>query len=337
VSNSLISASTETGTAGDVTVNATESVQLSGTGGLSVEATDGGTAGDLIVETGEMTVRDGAQVTVSSPRGQAGNLTIIANSLVLNRGALAAETGKSSAEGGANITLSSLDFLLMSNESLISANALEAANGGNINIDSQFIVALPPQEQKGSDIIANAVRGNGGRVNITTQGLFGIEFRLALTPLNDITASSEFGIAGSVTINQPGVDPSRGLTQLPTDLVDATSLVDRSCTPGEGSLRNSSFTVTGRGGLPPSPDEPLNEEGLLEDLGTPVVVKDGEQERQRRANPPISSPPKQIIEAQGWVRTPDGQIILVAQSPTVTPQTPSFSSLSCHGVQAATD
>src|SRR5919202_395863 len=196
VRNSMISASTQTGTAGNLTVDATDSVQLKGGGGLSVEATNGGTAGNLKGNTGEMSVFEGAKVSVSSPLGQAGNLTISANSLFLNRGTISAETGKSGAEGGANITLNGLDLLLMRNESLISANAGGEANGGNVTIDSTFIVATPPKGRQGSDIVANAVRGNGGRVSITTQGLFGIEFRPKQTPLNDITASSDFGLAG---------------------------------------------------------------------------------------------------------------------------------------------
>jgi large exoprotein involved in heme utilization and adhesion len=117
VNDSLISASTQTGIAGNLTVTASESVQLNGVGGLSVEATDGGTAGSLTVETGQMSVRDGARVTVSSPSGQAGNLTIAADALFLNRGTMSAETGESDIEGGANITLQGLDLLRMENES----------------------------------------------------------------------------------------------------------------------------------------------------------------------------------------------------------------------------
>jgi large exoprotein involved in heme utilization and adhesion len=33
-----------------------------------------------------------------------------------------------------------------------------------------------------------------------------------------------------------------------------------------------------------------------------------------------SSQSRQIIEAQGWVKLANGQIMLVAESPTVTPQ-----------------
>ncbi|HEY9829899.1 MAG TPA: filamentous hemagglutinin N-terminal domain-containing protein [Stenomitos sp.] len=329
--NSLVSASTETGTAGDVTVNATDSVQLSGAGGLSVEATQGGTAGNLTVKTGQMSVRDGAQVTVSSPQGQAGNLSITANSLSLNQGTISAETAKSSIEGGANITLQGLDLLRMDNESLISANALGNANGGNVTINSTFIVATPPTGPEGSDIIANADRGNGGRVNVTTQGLFGIQFRPQRTPKNDITVSSTFGLSGEYILNTPGVDPSRGLAQLPTNLVHAEELIDRHCTPNQSSDRRSSFTVTGRGGLPPSPNEPLRNEEVI----TNWITLPSEEDNRDAAtnNQPTNSTNQPLVEAQGWAINEQGQVVLTAETTTVTPQSSWLPSPSCPASQ----
>lgn len=331
VSNSLISASTQTGTAGNLTVNATESVQLSGVGGLSVEATDGGTAGDLAVETGEMSIQDGAKVTVSSPSGQAGNLTITANSLSLNRGTISAETGKSGAEDGANITLQGLDLLRLDNESLISASALEDANGGNITIDSTFIVATPPTGSQGSDITANAFRGNGGRVNITTQGLFGIEFRPQRTPLNDITVSSEFGLVGIFEQNTPGVDPSRGLAELPTNVVDASRQIDRRCSVDAARQERGSFTVTGRGGLPPSPNDVLRGESVI----TNWVNLDSDRANNTSSDnlSPPSSDSSKIVEAQGWVVNEKGHVVLTASASTVTPHDEWLQNVKCNPPQ----
>jgi adhesin HecA-like repeat protein len=320
VRNSEISASTQTGWAGNLNVNAVNSVELSGTGGLSVEATGGGRAGNLILQTRQLNIENGSQVTVNSPQGQAGNLTVTANSLFLNRGNLTAVTGKGQGEGGANIALKVPDLILLCNESQISADALGTANGGNINIDTQFLVALPPLGQRGSDIAANAVLGNGGRVSLTAQGIFGTQFRPIQTPLNDITASSEYGVAGVVDIKTPDVDPSRGLTALPTEVVDPSELIDRTCEIGSRTAA-SQFTITGRGGLPPNPNETLNEEGLLEDLGTPTTVRSGERQERKAVDPTsTNSPPKQLVEAQGWVIGSNGQVILTAEAPTATPQ-----------------
>jgi filamentous hemagglutinin family protein len=331
--NSLISASTETGVAGEIKINATDSVQLFGTGGLSVEATLGGEAGDLTVTTRKMTVSDEAAVTVSSPKGQAGNLTITADSLFLNRGTILAETGKSSPEGGANITLSGLEFLRMDNESLISASALGNANGGNVTIDSTLIVATPPTGSQGSDIIANAEQGNGGRVNVTTQGLFGIQFRPQRTPKNDITVSSTFGLSGEYVLNTPGVDPSRGLAPLPTNVVDASQQIDRRCTP-QAANQGSSFIITGRGGLPPNPNEPLQGESVI----TNWITLDSKAENH---SPPATTTPKssdqrQLVEAQGWIINEKGQVVLTAASPTATPQGVWLPEPNCNPPQTAT-
>jgi large exoprotein involved in heme utilization and adhesion len=216
----------------------------------------------------------------------------------------------------------------MGNESLISANALNQANGGNITIDSRFIVATPPQGPEGSDITANAFRGNGGRVSVNTQGLFGIQFRPLRTPKNDITVTSEFGLAGVYQQSTPGVDPTRGLADLPTDVVDASRQIDRRCSPNS-SARQSSFTVTGRGGLPPSPNDPLQHETVM----THWVTIDSEIENK---TPPDTttgrnSAPRQLVEAQGWAINEKGQVVLTAKAPSVTPNPSGLRELNCTG------
>ncbi|MCP2732136.1 beta strand repeat-containing protein, partial [Limnofasciculus baicalensis] len=302
VNNSMISASTQRGIAGSLTVNASQSVNLTGEGSLAVEATNGGTAGNLTVNTGRMSVTDGARVTVSSPDGEAGNLTIRANSLWLNQGKLTAETGASGVEGGANINLSGLNVLVMNDESLISAQAFNNANGGNINIESDFLIILPPIGSNGSDIIASAFGGDGGRINITGQGIFGIEERRAIegNRTNDIDASSQFGNPGTVKLNV-SIDPARGLTELPSNLVDVARLVNNNlCKASFGS----SFIVTGRGGLPTSPFESLQGDSAWEDwrIGSNNELIDLRESDIVRSNNQTTrdNKPKVIVEAQGW-------------------------------------
>jgi large exoprotein involved in heme utilization and adhesion len=345
VNNSLISASTQTGRAGSLSVNATAFVDLKGVGGLSVEATNGGTAGNLTVETEQISVQDGAAVTVSSPSGQAGNLNIQANSVHLNRGTLRAETGKSSSEGGANITLNGLDLLRLDNESQISASAFDQATGGNITIDSTFIVATPPTGSKGSDITANAVQGNGGRVNITTQGLFGIQLQPQLTPKNDITVSSQFGLTGEFQLNTPDVDPSRGLINLPTAPVDTE--VSQACQAGATQNQNS-FIITGRGGLPPNPRQVLRSRAVEVDWVTldasannPTEAVQNRRTQRRVSSSPgaqtannVNTQPPEIVEAQGWVIDDNGKITLVATAVTATPHSSWQKPADCHTVES---
>ncbi|HEY9727760.1 MAG TPA: S-layer family protein, partial [Chroococcales cyanobacterium] len=335
-----VSASTfDEGDGGILIVNASQEVQLIGTSadgqyasGLFASAEPGasGKGGDLTINTDTLLVRDGAGVTVSHSTGQAGNMTILANSVLLNRGGLFAGTAKSDAQGGANITLIGLDLLRMDNESLISADALNLANGGNITIDSTFIVATPPTGPYGSDITANAGKGNGGAVNITTQGLYGIEFRPQLTPKNDITVSSDFGLNGTFQLTRPFVEPTQSLTTLPTDIGDASRQIAQNCRAVRGEEEEENkFIVTGRGGLPPSPNEPLrNEEAIAPSWVT--LDSEAENNTSQTSTVPKSSIPKPLREANGWIINQKGQIELMAAVPTVTPHSPWQPPVNCH-------
>ena len=284
---------------------------------MSATASSNGQAGSITINTRDLTVQDGAQVTVSSPQGQAGNLNITANSLFLNRGTLLAETGNSSPQGGANITLIGLDLLRLENESLISASAFNAANGGNINIDTKFVIALPPVGPNGSDIIAKAFQGRGGNIQIQAAGIFGIEQRSSIpgNRTNDIDASSEYGAAGQVTLNTQ-INPTQGLTQLPTQLVDPSRQIAQQCA-ARGDNGNK-FTVTGRGGLPFSPTEVISPDMVQDDFGTQATFTQTRTDATPSPHPTNS--PKQLVEAQGWIIAWDGKVILTATAPNVTPQ-----------------
>lgn len=120
-------------------------------------------------------------------------------------------------------------------------------DGGNISIASPlgFIIA-DPTGGSGNDITANAYTGNGGRVDISAQGLLGLIFRPKLTAANDLTASSTFGFGGVVEINTPAIDPSRGLSLLPDET--RTVGVAEGCQASSGAERVAYFDV-GRGGM----------------------------------------------------------------------------------------
>jgi large exoprotein involved in heme utilization and adhesion len=135
----------------------------------------------------------------------------------------------------------------MTNESRISAKASGDANGGNIYIDTRFLIALSPKGANGSDIIASALQGDGGHITIKGAGIFGIQERPAIpgNRTNDIDASSQFGSPGEVQLNV-SLDPAGGLVELPTDIVDVSKLVEQNlCKASIGSA----FTITGRGRL----------------------------------------------------------------------------------------
>jgi len=335
------------GDGGKLTVLASDSVELSGKStladgrevqsGLFTVASDPyktgniGDGGDLTIQTGRLIVRNGAGVAVSrqvSDSGnerKAGNLEIAARSIQLNRGFLTATT--QSGKGG-NITLQVQDLLILRHGGEISTTAgtrNQGGDGGNINIDTQFLVALPLED---SDISADAYTGKGGNVQITAQDIFGTQSRRKNTPQSDITASSELGIDGVVRINTPDIDPSRGLVALPTELVDASRLIAQNCS-SDGSQVASTFTVTGRGGLPDNPSETLSSNAVWTDLrpNPNLAATSSSPAIAARGSHPTAAP---LVEAQGWVINNKGEIVLTASAPTVTPHNPALTPAQCH-------
>lgn len=328
----LVTASTfGAGKGGNLTINASDSVEVNGISlndsfpsGLSTESRGTGNAGDLTIRTRNLSARNGAGVVVNGEEtGKTGNIKVTADSIFLDtKGNLSATAN--SGEGG-DITLKDLNFLTMRGNSEISTNAGGTGNGGNIDIDTQFLIA-PPLEN--SDISANAGRGLGGRVEINSQGIFGIESRSESTLASDITATSQQGsqFNGVVDINTLDIDPSGGLVTLPVEVVDISRLIAQGCQVGSRQGL-SKFVVTGRGGLPPNPRQTLNNDTVLADLGTPVQ----ESKNQSSAVIPTTSPspPAPVIEAQGWVLNSKGNVVLTAQAHNATPQSSGLPTPSC--------
>ena len=178
VLNSQISASTQTGTAGGVTVNANLSVELNGVfllpnrlaigAGLLAEATQGGIAGGITIITPSLSVTNGAQATVRSlqGRGVAGELNITANTVKLDQsGSLSADTDGGS---GGNITLNNLTNLQILNNSRISASTVDG-QGGSLTV---YAGAGSVSLSGGGGLFASAAgNGNAGNVTIFAGGL----------------------------------------------------------------------------------------------------------------------------------------------------------------------
>jgi filamentous hemagglutinin family protein len=318
----IVSVSTlGTGNAGQLTINATDSIEVRGqvddqspsyigalARDLGGQANSPADAGSITVTTPTLTIRDGGRVVVSNEmQGNGGTATINANTLYLNQGSILTST--QSGNGG-NINLQSQNGVIMRYGSVISATAGGNGDGGNITINAPVIAGF-----ENSDIIANAFQGNGGNITITTQGIFGLEFRPQLTPENDITASSQFGVNGTVEINEFSLDPDTGIVELPAGLADTSDQIAQGCaTDGD-----SSFVATGRGGIPPSPNESLSSDLTWSD--TRDLSAFMEQGGTAAKTTPLPTEPSQISEITGWVINAAGQVELVvvqAQSDRTT-------------------
>lgn len=303
------------GNGGKVVVNGTEFVEVSGIapGAINPSLIDSsanqlnevirqalglpdlpeGSPGNVEINTPRLRVTDGGEVTVRNDgTGGAGNLQVNAQRVFLNFGGdITASTR--SGEGG-NIELNLEERLLLRNDSAISATAGGTGNGGNITIKSTTIALL-----RGSRITANAFEGNGGNISIATRGIF-------VSPNSRITASSELGVDGLIDITNPEVDSTAGLVELSQNPLQPGDRIVRGCGTGLGSQ----FIVTGRGGLPPNPEQQLTGDRPWTDLRdlsafrSPVALNS-------RSSDPQENDRHIIVEANAWIVHPDGTIELV--------------------------
>jgi large exoprotein involved in heme utilization and adhesion len=184
-------------------------------------------------------------------------------------------------------------------------------------------------------------------VNINSAGIFGLKplSRQELERLlgttdptklepsqlqtSDITAISQTNpsLNGEVNINQPDTDPSQGLQELPTDIVDVSGLINQNlCVASQGS----EFIITGRGGLPPSPYEIISADTAWEDwlispqAQTKPTTNNSSHKQQTESTT--------IIEAQGWVKDANGNVILTAKPVAVTPKGTWLHPQDCHSI-----
>ncbi|WP_208344792.1 filamentous hemagglutinin N-terminal domain-containing protein [Aetokthonos hydrillicola] len=255
-----------------------------------------GNIGVLNINTHNLTVRNGGNISVTHDgTGNAGQLNIQADTVSLDTGILSASTA--SGKGG-NINLTLQNILLSRYGSKITAQAGGSGNGGNITINSPIILGL-----ENSDIIANAFQGRGGNINIITQGLFGLKYSDHLTDNSDITASSQFGVNGTVDIHNFGVDPNSGLVELPANVTDSSQQIATGCS----NRSASSFVVTGRGGIPDNPTQQITSDRTWSDVRSlSVSGKPNETHIQ------IPTSPEVLIPATSWRRNQQGKIELIA-------------------------
>jgi len=321
------------GKGGNLSVDA-NNIQLIGTtkngsfsSGLftSAEADSTGDAGDLTVNTDILQVEDEAKLSVESlGTGRAGNLIVNADSIRLNNNALlSANTGNNEIDSDteqAIININSRELIMRRGSNIFTNATGENVVGGNINIDTDLLVA-----NENSDISANSENFRGGNVRINAEGVFGTQFRSQPTPQSDITATGVTeDSSGTVEVITPQSDINSALVQLPTTPED-TQIADTCSSPG---YARSSFTITGKGSLPPNPSEPLTGRLNQTKLATLDEVEEIEKQTKRRIKK--EEPIKQIVEAQGWIKTKDGEIILVAHNPQNTNFKTTSNSNSCN-------
>ena len=183
-----------TGQAGNLTVNATDAVEVIGVNAdqlissLSTATSGAGNAGDLTINTRRLSVRDVGAVGTNAAEGstgQAGNLTVNATDAVEVIGTspsdefssvLTTSTSSSGNAGSLNITTSRLS---VRDGAFVSTEARQGSTGqgGNLTVnatDAVEVVGTSPTGQVRSALTTSTdSSGNAGSLNITT-GRFSI-------------------------------------------------------------------------------------------------------------------------------------------------------------------
>ena len=235
-----------------------------------------GRAGDIFLNvTEELNMTDGAEIGASGwGKGQGGTMELSARSVFLSGGmsgggyfnptAIASDSWNEGKAG--DISLNVSDELTVREHARISVNSRNSGGGiiginaGNsiYLLESEISSNVRQGEGKGGDIstnseslilnnssiTANAQDGDGGAVFIRTENFI-------KSSDSRVTATSQRGNEGTVTIEAPDLDIAGGLTLISGNFLDAEKWAKTPCS--QRSAENiSRFVFQGRENVPPS-------------------------------------------------------------------------------------
>jgi filamentous hemagglutinin family protein len=243
------SGSNNSGNGGHVQINAGRVVSISegtdiDTSGIfsrTVQAAPGaGLGGDITINAGQSVSLSSRSAISASSTGpaNAGNVVINAGSQFLSQNG--SVTTQASQASGGNITIQATDSIRLVNSQLsTSVQGGPNTAGGNITLDPAVVTL------QNSQVTAQAFQGQGGNINI-----------IAGTFLADqssvVSASSQFGLSGTVNIQSPLSNLSGTLATLAQRPLQAQPLLTQRCAAQlNGQL--SSLVIAGRDSLPTEP------------------------------------------------------------------------------------
>jgi filamentous hemagglutinin family protein len=317
------------GNGGNINIKA-GSLSLTDGAQLNASTLGIGAAGniDIDIRSRNLNLTNGGQILAQSQgTGRAGNITInVPQALNADNGQI---TATSTQAGGGDTTINARDIRLR-NDSPITTSVFDGTGGGgNITINSKTFIAL-----EDSDILANAERGNGGDITIKSPvflaDLFsnGKAVAVGRNPGDfsqfrgndrvEISASSRGGISGSerfpdFTFLQNSLSPLGEEFTNPDEVIAYSCLARR-------NVERGSFTVTGTGGLPPTPYDSISGRYSVRDVQplertqSPQVARPESKDPTRDNSQPLENTSWKVgdpvQEAQEMSVTADGRIVV---------------------------
>jgi filamentous hemagglutinin family protein len=309
INRGIISASTfSEGNTGKITINVSDTIIAGGTGGIGsiVAPTGKGNSEGIEITTPNMfLINQGIINTDSFGLGNAGNIILKVDNLTLDSGSSIAASNNPSANisnilSGGNIDIQISNNLILRNNSDISTQASINANGGNIDITADGVIAFDD-----SDIFAFAADGQGGNINLNTPAYFAENFTLNSLTSNpdflDNNARADLNATGAVSgaVSIPDVSfIQNSLNDLPNNSINTDELVANSCVSPVGNRQQGKFIITGKGGLPARPGN-----GSISDFATGEVRNVPNNITGWQRGEPI-------IEPQGVYRLANGKLVM---------------------------
>jgi len=302
----IVSAATSgAGQGGTLTVSASDTVDVIGNGlgedgqllpsRLEVSSEGTGDAGNLAIATNNLRLRDGGEIRATSDQAGGGNIDITAEDIRLRDGSLISTSVFESIGGGGNITINSDVFIALEDSDIL-ANAFDG-RGGDITIISPVFLADFFSSGQGTAVGRNPgsfepFRGND-RVDISVEAL----------------GSGDTGnlFISSLNLNQDSLSP------LSTNFLPPEQVIADSCLTHRNKEQGS-FIVTGTGGLPNNPYDPLQGrysvtqvQGITGDAGQQATAP---TVNSQSSTPSFWKPGDPIQEAQGMMVTSDGRVVV---------------------------
>ncbi len=324
------------GNAGVILIQAAEFVKLLGfedsgdgtffpSGLLSSVGTGAqGDSGVIFVETPLLFLSDRAAITASNfGSGVAGYILVVADFIVLDKRARLLAVARSG-QGG-SIGLQTPYLVGVSRNSVIATQVGATGRpgdggdiliGADLDIDAAgrlqfssssptlFVYGFPNND---TNILADAFRGRGGRIEIATISLRNLRQRPDIRITNDLDATSGVeGLDGTVNVSSFNLDIDRGLTPLPDRFQDPR--VSEGCDP-RTRQETSQFGTIGKGGATTQANSVLYRDTPLARVPDQPTVTS-------------STLTAELQPAQGWVVDAQGKIRLVANAATLTAPAP---------------
>ncbi len=236
----IVAQTTGEGHAGNITIRATEFIEMSGLpvsgegGNILAAANEGsiGNAGNITIETGQLRMRDGAQINAfTNGEGNAGTITVKAENINMNGNVFAVEgegittviSAQSGTTGSAGTIIIEAEHLRLTDGAVVEVAADGAGDAGTIIVranDVELLNGLDNQSSSTLDASVKPVRregsgsgtGNGGSVTVEAERLvLRNGGRIEARTVNGTGESGQITISASESVELSGISPDGSL------------------------------------------------------------------------------------------------------------------------------